>query len=158
IGATVAGGAHNIASGDFSFAAGLRAKAAGMGTFVWADMQSNSLTFEIVDKNVFAVRATGGVRFITAIDEAGAATKSVSFDSSGHVNASGVFNGASDRNAKEGFADVDAEAILAKVAALPLSTWRYQADREGATHLGPMAQDFHATFGLGSDDRHIATV
>jgi beta-xylosidase len=25
-------------------------------------------------------------------------------------------------------------------------------------HLGPVAQDFHAAFGLGSDDRHIATV
>jgi Skp family chaperone for outer membrane proteins len=24
--------------------------------------------------------------------------------------------------------------------------------------MGPMAQDFHAAFGLGSDDKHIATV
>ena len=25
-------------------------------------------------------------------------------------------------------------------------------------HMGPMAQDFHAAFGLGTDDKHIATV
>jgi len=25
-------------------------------------------------------------------------------------------------------------------------------------HLGPVAQDFHAAFGLGADDKHIATV
>jgi len=25
-------------------------------------------------------------------------------------------------------------------------------------HLGPVAQDFHAAFGLGTDDKHIATV
>ena len=25
-------------------------------------------------------------------------------------------------------------------------------------HIGPMAQDFHAAFGVGADDKHIATV
>jgi trimeric autotransporter adhesin len=25
-------------------------------------------------------------------------------------------------------------------------------------HVGPMAQDFHAAFGVGPDDKHIATV
>ena len=30
---------------------------------------------------------------------------------------------------------------------------------DGARHLSPMAQDFHAAFGLnGTDDKHIATV
>ncbi len=31
--------------------------------------------------------------------------------------------------------------------------------REGsARHIGPMAQDFHAAFGVGEDDRYISTV
>jgi hypothetical protein len=64
----------------------------------------------------------------------------------------------SDRNAKEDFAAVDAEEILARVAALPIQSWSYKA-QPGDKHVGPMAQDFHAAFGLnGSDDKHISTV
>lgn len=61
------------------------------------------------------------------------------------------------REAKQGFAPVDAAAILAKVAALPLSTWAY-TNAPTIRHLGPVAQDFHAAFALGNDDKHIATV
>ena len=35
---------------------------------------------------------------------------------------------------------------------------RYIGETDGSTHLGPMAQDFHALFGLGVDNRHIATI
>jgi hypothetical protein len=69
----------------------------------------------------------------------------------------GTFVSSSDRNAKQNLQAVDPQAVLEKVAALPISRWSYKAD-VAATHLGPMAQDFHAAFGLGSDDRHIATV
>lgn len=42
--------------------------------------------------------------------------------------------------------------------ALPVSKWNYKSDKE-AKHIGPMAQDFHAAFGLdGTDDRHISVV
>src|SRR5581483_10049764 len=44
-------------------------------------------------------------------------------------------------------------AVLARVAALPIETWSYKG--EPGRHLGPMAQDFAAAFGLGADDRHI---
>jgi hypothetical protein len=64
---------------------------------------------------------------------------------------------ASDRNLKQGFASVDAQAVLARVAALPVKTWSYKAQPE-QKHLGPVAQDFHAAFGLGADDVSIATV
>ncbi len=37
--------------------------------------------------------------------------------------------------------------------ALPIERWSYKA--ETARHVGPMAQDFAAAFGLGADDRHI---
>lgn len=64
----------------------------------------------------------------------------------------------SDRNAKDDFSAVDPLEVLAKVAALPMTEWQYKTT-PGLTHLGPMAQDFHAAFGLnGSDDKHIATV
>ncbi len=64
----------------------------------------------------------------------------------------------SDRNKKAGFEPVDVEAVLAKVALLPLTTWHYTNDAAATPHLGPMAQDFHAAFGLGRDDKTIGTV
>jgi hypothetical protein len=59
----------------------------------------------------------------------------------------------SDRDRKRAIAPADPQAVLAGVARLPISTWRYREEPEGVQHLGPMAQDFRATFGLGDDDR-----
>ena len=50
------------------------------------------------------------------------------------------------------------QEILARVAKLPLSVWTYGFDDASVRHLGPMAQDFAAAFGLGSSDRHIDVV
>jgi hypothetical protein len=81
----------------------------------------------------------------------------------GNVYASGaVFsNGVdlvSDRNAKEGFAVINPQSVLEKVAALPVTEWNYKTTKN-MEHIGPMAQDFHAAFGLnGQDDKHISVV
>jgi len=64
----------------------------------------------------------------------------------------------SDRNIKERFAPLDgqqAEDVLEKLAALPVSRWSYVDGDPRVRHLGPMAQDFRAAFGLGSSHRHI---
>ena len=63
----------------------------------------------------------------------------------------------SDRNAKHDITPVDGDAVLERLADLPVARWRYDAAPESA-HMGPMAQDFHAAFGLGDSDRRIATV
>lgn len=68
-----------------------------------------------------------------------------------------AFNTTSDRNAKANFASVDPHEILERVNALPISRWNFRT-QPGIRHVGPMAQDFHDAFGLGTDDRHIATV
>jgi uncharacterized protein YaiE (UPF0345 family) len=75
----------------------------------------------------------------------------------GGLYVNGVIVLTSDRNAKEDFAEVNAREVLAKVVALPLQSWSY-TNRPGVKHVGPMAQDFHSAFGLGEDDKHIATV
>jgi len=80
----------------------------------------------------------------------------MAIDYNGNVSAT-TFNPTSDRNTKENFEPVSAREVLNKVTALPLSRWNFKED-SGARHLGPMAQDFHAAFGLGADDKHIATV
>jgi hypothetical protein len=49
-------------------------------------------------------------------------------------------------------APVDEHALLDRLAAMPISTWRYSG-APATRHLGPMAQDFHSAFGLGPSDR-----
>jgi hypothetical protein len=75
----------------------------------------------------------------------------------GNLNVTGTISPPSDRNVKAGFEAVDTKSFLERVVALPITRWHYTNDLEAA-HVGPVAQDFHAAFGLGSDDKHIATV
>jgi len=77
-------------------------------------------------------------------------------DSAG-LTVRGTLASSSDRNLKENFQPVDAQAVLSKVAALPLTRWNYKEDK-AQQHVGPMAQDFYAAFAVGPDDKHITTV
>jgi hypothetical protein len=75
----------------------------------------------------------------------------------GTLITAGPVNPPSDRHVKTAFHAVNARSILEKVAALPLMTWAY-TNSPDVRHVGPVAQDFHAAFGVGTDDKHIATV
>jgi len=79
------------------------------------------------------------------------------WNANGTVKVRGAITSGSDRNIKENFTTVDAGDVLAQVAALPITRWNYKDD-PSAQHIGPVAQDFLAAFGLGSDDKSIATV
>jgi hypothetical protein len=46
----------------------------------------------------------------------------------------------------------DPRLILKKLATLPIQTWSYKKDDPRTRHIGPMAQDFSAAFGVG--DHH----
>ena len=74
----------------------------------------------------------------------------------GNLTIAGTLTQNSDRTTKTDIFGVQPEEILAKVSSLPISTWHYKGDPTAVQHLGPMAQDFAAAFGLGADDRHIA--
>jgi hypothetical protein len=80
----------------------------------------------------------------------------VIFDYSGNITAKS-FVTSSDRNLKENVQPISAQEVLAKVATLPITHWNFKDDA-GTKHVGPMAQDFYAAFGVGPDDKHIATV
>ena len=69
-----------------------------------------------------------------------------------------TFRTISDRNLKTNFVAIIPGEVLSKVAALPITIWNFKADDTSLHHLGPMAQDFYAAFGLGQDDKHLATV
>ena len=84
-------------------------------------------------------------------------------DANSVVVANSVYAGGvqltSDRNAKENFTSLDGKEVLAKVVELPITEWNYRGNDAVIRHLGPMAQDFHAAFGLdGNDDKHISVV
>jgi hypothetical protein len=69
-------------------------------------------------------------------------------------NSSGALFTPSDRNVKTGFTPVDTRSILDKVLAMPVTTWHYKNDLS-TWYMGPVAQDFHAAFGLGDKDTVI---
>jgi hypothetical protein len=145
--ATVPGGLSNTAAGDYSLAAGRRAKADHAGAFVWAD--ATDADFHSNAANEFLVRASGGARIYTNSSATGGANLPAG---------SGSWSSFSDRNAKADFAATDREDVLSRLAGVPIQTWRYRSQDASIRHMGPMAQDFYAAFGLGEDDRYISTV
>jgi hypothetical protein len=77
----------------------------------------------------------------------------------GAYEQSGTWTNASDRNLKANFTPVNGRLLLAHLNKIPISTWNYKTDDRSVRHLGPMAQDFYAAFGLdGKDEKHISTV
>jgi len=49
-------------------------------------------------------------------------------------------------------------ARVAWVAEVAILTWNYKTQDDSIRHIGPMAQDFRAAFGLGEDDKRITTI
>jgi len=149
--ATVPGGQDNTAQGAFSFAAGQRAKANHVGSFVWAD--NLAFDFASVANNDFSARTTGGARFVSAIDGTGAPTAGVVLNAG-----ESAWSTLSSRDLKENFTTAEGREVLARLAEVPVSSWNYKAQDASIRHMGPMAQDFYAAFGLGESDTSITTV
>jgi len=144
--ATVPGGRLNTAAGECSFAAGKDAHANNPGSFAWADKQGE---FNVSVNDRFGARACGGVYFYT---------NATHTSGSYLAAASGTWASVSDRNAKADIQAVEPRAVLEKLAAVPVATWRYKGEDEAIRHMGPMAQDLHAAFGLGDSEKSIGTI
>ena len=149
---SVALGYRNLAGGDYSVALGACAQTGtNKGSFIFVDdsgVQSGGCQFmtTTTGDNSFEVYADGGVQFAV-----GTSTCTLSSGTSG-------WSCSSDRNLKTDIVPVDARAMLEKVTAMPVSTWAFKTTPE-YRHIGPMAQDFKTTFGLGdADDKHISTM
>jgi len=167
--ATVAGGFANVASGTASFAAGRNANAnqdgcllfvywqGGMGADCFGTpyqvrmMGSHGLSID------YGTRLGGGNGDRWAVIGDTVAGKTFATWTGAYLSDGGAWVNASDRDLKTDFRAIDSLQILAKVDAMPVTQWRYKTQRD-EPHLGPVAQDFYAAFGLGADDRHIATV
>jgi hypothetical protein len=145
--ATIAGGVNNLAGAN-AFAAGSGAQAGNQGSFVWADATGAGLSS--TNNNSVTFRAAGGYRLYS---NAGA-TLGVFLAANGNS-----WSSISDRNAKKNIQPVNYEAILDKLAQVPVRQWNYKSESDGDTpNLGPMAQDFKAAFYPGRDDKSISTL
>jgi len=99
----------------------------------------------------FRVRKNGGLQALNG------STTILDLSATGDLTVKSVTE-TSSRDAKRGFETVNGLSVLEKVAALPISEWSYRADGPAVRHLGPMAEDFHAAFGLGKTNKGLTSV
>ena len=157
---TVAGGSDNTAAGWRSFVCGFAAKATYDNTFLFGDGTAMNLYPERSDQARF--RVNGGFK----MDLNGywvdfynnGAGRLINTSTGGYLSTGGTWTNASSRDLKAGFTAVDGEQLLEKLESLPVTEWYYKAEGPAVTHIGPTAQDFHATFGVGGDTTAISTV
>jgi hypothetical protein len=179
---SLAAGIVSKANEDYSFALGSGANADHEGAFVWGDnSRPGGILAEVHSErdNQFRVRATGGARFDVGDDQGSygggdqwvdirtqannsfpnpADFRLIDTSTGAYLSLGGGWVNASDRKRKTDIRDVDAHWILEQVAALPIQSWRYKVDHETVRHIGPMAQDFQASFGFGGDPKGIMSV
>ena len=85
-------------------------------------------------------------------------TRTFDLDQNGNVVITGTLTQNSDVNSKRDFSTVSGSDVLSKVMALPITTWSFKNDDPAVRHMGPMAQDFYAAFGLGMAQNRLAPV
>ncbi len=76
----------------------------------------------------------------------------------GDATITGNVSMGSSREMKNDLGPVDGGALLNLLSELPIHSWRYLDEPNSVRHIGPMAEDFHATFGLNTDPRHLSIV
>ncbi len=94
---------------------------------------------------------TGNLNMI----KSGTGVTAFALEGNGHLTIANTISQNSDRNSKTAIVEVNPDDVLAKVANLPISEWTYKSDDPSVRHLGPMAQDFSAAFGLGHNNHSI---
>jgi len=85
-------------------------------------------------------------------------TQYLTMGNGAYLSAGGAWTNASDRHLKAHIRPVSGRDVLRRLSVIPITTWSYKTEGSGVRHIGPMAQDFRAAFGLGDDDKHITTI
>jgi len=90
------------------------------------------------------------------VENSSTSTNALLLDENGNLTLSGVLTEASSALVKENRVDVDAGSVLQALRSIPIQTWNYTWDADAVRHMGPMAQDVYAAFGLGIGEEHLA--
>jgi hypothetical protein len=143
-------GNNVLASGDYSIAMGSYVSTNGKSGAVAIGDRSTSNTLNSNNSNSFNARFEGGYVLYT----------NTVFTSGVTLNPGGSgWNSVSDRNKKDSFEKLNGEEVLSKIGAMPITRWHYKSEPQEFKHIGPMAQDFYAAFGLnGQSDTTISTI
>lgn len=104
------------------------------------------------------MRAAGGIYFGTSGTVSLPGTRFINTSTGAFLSSGGTWTNASSRALKTAFESIDAGDLLARLLALPLTRWQYRESPAEGVHLGPVAEEFHAAFGLGADGQSISTV
>ncbi|MBK8501374.1 MAG: hypothetical protein IPL46_03740 [Saprospiraceae bacterium] len=81
----------------------------------------------------------------------------ISAGNGAHVTIGGAWTNGSSKSIKHTFRAVNSALVLQKLSSLDLTLWNYKKSDEGQ-HLGPVAEEFGQTFGLGENDAYISTI
>lgn len=143
---SVAMGYQCRASDSSSWALGHQARSTHKGAFVWND-QSGGVLYSTAE-NQFLARASGGFNFYTHSDNLTGVEL---------ASGAGAWSTVSDSTQKEHFETLDYQEVLRKLQSIEVSEWNYIAQADSIRHVGPMAQDFYAAYGLGHNETSITT-
>jgi hypothetical protein len=144
---TLIGTFESVVSGNNTVAIGGLVNAVHNGAVIISDSSTILIPFETDASYEFAVRGVGGIRLRTNQSASTGCNLAAG---------SGTWACTSDRHAKENFAEIDPEYVLTQVAQMPITTWEFIGT--DTRHIGPVAQDFYAAFGLGEGDTTISSV
>jgi len=148
----VAIGLQNSASGNFSVAIGKNARTANrQGSIVLGDGCAGFSSDSVYPtaNNQFIARGCGGVKIFT--NQGLTAGVELAAGGSG-------WSAVSDRNRKENFQTIDGEDVLRRLRTVPVTSWNYKTQDKTIRHMGPMAQDLYAAFGVGESDKMINSI
>src|SRR5215210_333806 len=152
---SVALGYRTTASNDYSVAIGYRASNnTHTGTMAMGDESTTDSVRNQAD-NEFRIRYNGGIRLRVSTAANGntpGAGGNVGCDLTVAVPS---WTCASSRTLKENYLTVDGEDVLARLRALPITTWSMIGGDRSVRHLGPVAEDFWHAFGLGLGETTI---
>jgi hypothetical protein len=160
-----ASGVHSVAigelvtaSGDYSTALGRAASTNGKrGAFVYGDASSGVTSVNALTDNHFVVRA-GRFWFGNNSDVTATVGRFIETSTGAYLSSGGTWTNSSDSTKKTSFREIDGDTLLAKLASMPVRTWRYRDEDSTVRHMGPTAQEFRTAFSLGDSDKAIATV
>jgi uncharacterized small protein (DUF1192 family) len=153
----IAIGPNSEASGFASLALGSYASTNGKAGAIVIGDRSATTTVRAQQDNHFVVRAQ---RFWLGSSSDATATvgRFLETNTGAYLSSGGTWVSSSDSTKKHRWQDVDGDAVLEKLATLPVRTWSYREEPDSVRHMGPTAQAFRAAFGLGDTDKAIATV
>ena len=139
-------GNYTTVTGTNSVAMGYHAQALHNGSFIFTDQSDPVGYTQTTADNQFMIKASGGyVLYTNATLTTGVVLPA----------GAGSWSTLSDCNVKDNITPVDITSFLDKLDSSEVFEWNYISQDSSVRHIGPMAQDFYNTFGMGTDSTVI---